>query len=165
MQIGNNRVVSLSYTLTINSGEVVDTATAEQPFTFIHGIGMTLPLFESNLQDLKVGDSFEFSIDAENGYGISNEDFKVTIPRSVFSGPEVPADILQVGRMVPMQDHEGNPMNGIILGFDDETVKIDFNHPLADQDLHFKGAIIEVREATQEELDHGHVHGPGGHHH
>ncbi|MCC6819001.1 MAG: FKBP-type peptidyl-prolyl cis-trans isomerase [Bacteroidia bacterium] len=165
MEIGKNRVVSLTYTLTINSGEVVDTATNEQPFTFIHGLGMTLPLFESNLQNLKAGDAFDFNIDAENGYGISSEEFKVSIPREVFNGPEVPADILQIGNMVPMQDQDGNPMNGVILEFDDSTVKIDFNHPLADQDLTFKGEIISVREATSEELDHGHVHGPGGHHH
>jgi FKBP-type peptidyl-prolyl cis-trans isomerase SlyD len=67
--------------------------------------------------------------------------------------------------MVPMQDQDGNPMNGVILGFDDTTVQIDFNHPLADQDLNFKGAIVSVRDASAEELDHGHVHGPGGHHH
>jgi FKBP-type peptidyl-prolyl cis-trans isomerase SlyD len=64
-----------------------------------------------------------------------------------------------------MQDQDGNPMNGIILEFDDQTVKIDFNHPLADQELNFKGAIVSVRDASSEELDHGHVHGPGGHQH
>jgi FKBP-type peptidyl-prolyl cis-trans isomerase SlyD len=83
----------------------------------------------------------------------------------MFAGPDVPEDILQVGRMVPMQDQDGNPMNGIILEFDDQTVKIDFNHPLADQELNFKGAIVSVRDANSEELDHGHVHGPGGHQH
>ncbi len=165
MEIGNNKVVTLTYTLTIKSGEVVDTATEDQPFVFIHGIGQTLPLFESNLASLKAGDNFDFSIDAENGYGLSNDDFKVSIPREVFAGPNVPEDILQVGRMVPMQDQDGNPMNGVILDFDDQIVKIDFNHPLADQDLTFKGTIIAVRDASAEELDHGHVHGPGGHHH
>ena len=165
MEIGNNKVVSLTYTLTIGSGEVVDTATDDQPFVFIHGVGQTLPLFEINLLNLVAGDSFDFNIDAENGYGLSNEDFKVTLPRQVFSGPNVPEDILQVGRMVPMQDQDGNPMNGVILSFDDENVLVDFNHPLADQELTFKGTIISVREASPEELDHGHVHGPGGHHH
>ncbi len=165
MEVGTNKVVTLTYTLTINNGEVVDTATNDQPFVFIHGIGQTLPLFESNLLNLKAGDSFDFNIDAENGYGVSNDDYIVNIPKATFSGPNVPADILVVGRTVPMQDHEGNPMNGIILSIDDEVVKMDFNHPLADEDLNFKGTIIEVREATAAELDHGHVHGPGGHHH
>jgi FKBP-type peptidyl-prolyl cis-trans isomerase SlyD len=67
--------------------------------------------------------------------------------------------------MVPMQDQNGNPMNGVILSFTDETVEIDFNHPLADEGLNFKGNILSVREATAEELSHGHVHGVGGHNH
>lgn len=165
MQVGKNKVVTLTYTLTIKDGEVVDTATMEQPFVFIHGVGQTLPQFESNLENLKAGESFDFSIDAENGYGLSNEDFKVKLNREVFSGPNVPADILEVGRVVPMQDQDGNPMQGTILSFDESTVLIDFNHPLADQNLNFKGEIVNVRDASAEELDHGHVHGPGGHQH
>lgn len=165
MQVAKNRVVTLTYTLTIENGEVVDTATTEAPFVFIHGIGQTLPHFDNNLNDLKAGDAFEFLISAENAYGVSNDDYIVQIPRSVFAGPEVPSDILQVGNVVPMQDQNGHPMNGVILSIGEETVEMDFNHPLADKDLNFSGNIISVREATQEELDHGHVHGPGGHHH
>lgn len=165
MQVAKNRVVTLTYTLTIENGEVVDTATEDSPFVFIHGIGQTLPHFDNNLTDLRAGDAFEFLITADNAYGLSNDEYIVQIPRSVFSGPEVPADILQVGNMVPMQDQNGNPMNGVILSIGDEAVEIDFNHPLADKDLNFSGVIVEVRDATPEELDHGHVHGPGGHHH
>ncbi|MES2617789.1 MAG: peptidylprolyl isomerase [Bacteroidota bacterium] len=165
MQVGKNKVVSLTYTLTLQNGEVADTATEESPFVFIHGIGQTLPHFDQQLTDLKAGDAFSFEIDAENAYGVSNEENKVAIPRDVFSGPEVPKDLLVVGNMVPMQDNYGNPMNGIIIGIDDDQVHMDFNHPLADQKLSFSGAIISVREATDDELSHGHVHGPGGHHH
>jgi len=165
MQIEKNRVVSLTYSLTLQNGEVVDTATEDSPFVFIHGIGQTLPHFDSNLNNLKAGDAFEFLITAENAYGVSNEEFVVNIPRDVFSGPNVPEDILQVGRMVPMQDQNGHPMNGMILGFNDQTVEIDFNHPLADEDLNFKGIIISVRDASEDELAHGHVHGEGGHQH
>ncbi len=165
MQIEKNKVVSLTYTLTLQNGEVVDTATEETPFVFIHGIGQTLPHFDKNLDSLKAGDNFEFMITAENAYGVSNQEYVVSIPRDVFSGPNVPADILQIGRMVPMQDQNGHPMNGMILSFNDQTVEIDFNHPLADEDLNFKGSIISVREASPEEISHGHVHGEGGHHH
>jgi FKBP-type peptidyl-prolyl cis-trans isomerase SlyD len=165
MQVDKNRVVTLTYTLTLENGETIDSATAESPFVFIHGIGQTLPHFDSNLKDLLAGDAFEFSITAENAYGISSEEYIVKLPRTIFSGPEVPADILQVGNVVPMQDQEGHPMNGIILDFNDENVIMDFNHPLADKNLTFKGNIISVREATEDELNHGHVHGPGGHHH
>ncbi len=165
MQIEKNKVVSLTYTLTLDNGEIADTATKDAPFVFIHGIGQTLPKFDSELNGLKAGDTFEFEIDPENAYGVSNEEYKVNVPKSVFSGPDVPNDILQVGNMVPMQDDQGNPLNGIILSINDETVMIDFNHPLSDQKLHFKGDIISLREATAEELAHGHVHGEGGHHH
>jgi FKBP-type peptidyl-prolyl cis-trans isomerase SlyD len=165
MQIEKNKVVALTYTLTLDNGEVADTATKDAPFVFIHGIGQTLPDFDTKLSGLKSGDSFEFDIEAENAYGVSNDDYKVNIPRTVFSGPDVPADILEVGNMVPMQDDQGNPMNGIILSISDEAVLVDFNHPLSDQKLHFKGEIISLREATPEELAHGHVHGEGGHHH
>lgn len=165
MQIGKNKVVTLTYTLTIGDGEVVDKATSDQPFVFIHGVGQTLPLFESNLENLTAGDEFSFGIDAANGYGLSSDEYKVKLSREVFNGPEVPEGILQIGNVVPMQDQDGNPMQGTILSFDDQTVVIDFNHPLADQDLNFAGVIVSVREASEEELDHGHVHGPGGHHH
>jgi FKBP-type peptidyl-prolyl cis-trans isomerase SlyD len=165
MQIEKNKVVAITYTLTLDNGEIADTATQEQPFVFIHGIGQTLPKFDTELAGLKPGDTFDFDIEAENAYGVSNEEYKVNVPREVFTGPEVPADILQIGNMVPMQDDQGNPMNGIILSFDDEAVLIDFNHPLSDQKLHFTGEILSLREATEEELDHGHVHGEGGHHH
>lgn len=165
MQIEKNKVVSLTYTLTLDNGEVVDTATEDSPFVFIHGIGQTLPHFDMNLNELQSGDSFSFSLEAENAYGISNDEFIVKIPKSVFSGPNVPADILQVGNTVPMQDQEGRPMQGTILSIGENEVEMDFNHPLADEKLHFTGNIISVREATSEELDHGHVHGPGGHHH
>lgn len=165
MQINKHKVVTLTYTLTLDNGNIADATSDDQPFVFIHGIGQTLPLFEQNLENLISGDEFEFRIDAANGYGFSNDEYKVNIPREVFNAPGVPADVVQIGNMVPMQDQEGNPMNGTILSFDDTNVLIDFNHPLADEDLTFKGKVISVREATPEELDHGHVHGPGGHHH
>ena len=165
MQIEKNKVVSLTYTLTLQNGDIADTATIETPFVFIHGIGATLPHFDSNLANLKAGDTFSFDLSAENAYGVSNTDFKVNVPREVFNGPDVSADVLQIGNMVPMQDNYGNPMTGIILSFDDNDVLIDFNHPLADQSLNFKGNILSVREASEEELAHKHVHGPGDHHH
>ncbi len=165
MQIEKNRVVSLTYTLSNKAGEVEDQTTAENPFMFIHGIGQTLPSFDDNLIGLKSGDSFSFEISAEDGYGQTSEEMIVNIPASVFSGPDVPENLIQVGNMVPMQDNMGNPMYGKILNFDAEFVTMDFNHVMAGKDLFFTGSIIEVREATPEELSHKHVHGPGGHHH
>ena len=88
--------------------------------------------------------------------------FIVDIPKNIFEGPDVPKDILQVGASLPMQDQEGNPMDGTVMEIGDETVKMDFNHPLAGEALNFKGSVVAIRDASQEELDHGHVHGEGG---
>ena len=165
MQISPKKVIGITYTLTLDNGEIADEATSEHPFVFIHGIGQTLEAFDNALEGLESGADFKFSISPQEGYGVSSTDMVIDIARSVFDGPEVPKDLLDLGNVVPMQDQDGRPMNGIVLAVDNEKVKMDFNHPLADQNLHFTGTIISVREATADELDHGHVHGPGGHHH
>jgi len=160
--ISSNKVVSLSYTLMLTSGELADEATADQPLMFIHGIGQTLPAFDEQLNGLSVGDTFSFTLTAEEGYGESSPNYIVEIPKNIFEGPDVPADILEIGATLPMQDQDGNPMDGTVLEIGDDTVKMDFNHPLAGESLGFSGTILAVREATQDELDHGHVHGEGG---
>lgn len=165
MHISSNSVVSLSYTLTLDSGAIADETSNEHPFTFIAGIGQTLEAFDKNLDGLKVGDHFTFTLSGEDAYGSPHPDRIINIARSIFDGPDVPSDLLVVGNIVPMQDQDGNPMEGTILELDEEKVRMDFNHPLAGQSLHFTGNIISVRPATDEELSHGHVHGPGGHHH
>lgn len=165
MQISPEKVVSVMYTLTLNNGAIADQADETQPFAFIHGIGQTLPAFDDALAGLVAGDEFNFSLTADDAYGMPNADWVIEIPRSVFDGPDVPSDILVIGAVLPMQDQNGNPMDGKVVEIADDKVKMDFNHPLAGEALNFTGKIIEVRDASPEELDHGHVHGPGGHHH
>ena len=160
--IAPNKVVSLSYTLMLNSGELADEATADQPLVFIHGIGQTLPAFDDQLNGLSVGDTFSFTLSAEDGYGESSPNYVVEIPKNIFEGPDVPDDILEIGATLPMQDQDGNTMDGVVLEIGDDTVTMDFNHPLAGEALGFSGTVLDIREATQEELDHGHVHGEGG---
>ena len=160
--IAPNKVVSLSYTLMLNSGELADEATADQPLVFIHGIGQTLPAFDDQLDGLSVGDTFSFTLSAEDGYGESSPNYIVEIPKNIFEGPDVPDDILEIGATLPMQDQDGNPMDGVVVEIGDDTVTMDFNHPLAGEALGFSGTVLDIREATQEELDHGHVHGEGG---
>lgn len=160
--IAPNKVVSLSYTLMLNSGELADEATADQPLVFIHGIGQTLPAFDDQLDGLSVGDTFSFTLSAEDGYGESSPNYVVEIPKNIFEGPDVPDDILEIGATLPMQDQDGNPMDGVVLEIGEDTVTMDFNHPLAGEALGFSGTVLDIREATQEELDHGHVHGEGG---
>lgn len=165
MQISTGKVVGITYTLTLDSGEIADQATTENPFVFIHGIGQTLEAFDTHLEGLEKGANFTFKIGAEDGYGTANPQNIIDLPKSVFAGDDVPSDLLVVGNIVPMQDQDGNPLTGIIREIGEENVKMDFNHPLADQALNFTGTVIDIREATAEEMDHGHVHGPGGHHH
>jgi FKBP-type peptidyl-prolyl cis-trans isomerase SlyD len=109
---------------------------------------------------------FKFSIDSENAYGNRTEDQIAMLPSNIFhdENGKFNEDIT-VGAFVPMSDNEGNHLRGLVLEIKDELVKMDFNHPLAGTDLHFEGTILEVRPATQEELDHGHAHGAHGHQH
>ena len=103
-KIAPNRVVSLSYSLSLTNGQIADEATAEQPLVFIHGIGQTLPEFDARIEGLSVGEGFSFTLTAEQGYGESDERWIIELQKSIFEGPDVPADILQIGAMLPMQE-------------------------------------------------------------
>lgn len=170
MKIEKNKVVTLTYELRIldENGEqnLIETANEEQPMVFIYGMSGLPDQFEDNLDGLNSGDSFDFKLDTEDGYGEYNEDAVVDLPKNVFEVEgSVPDNMLEEGNFIPMTDSEGNQLQGRVVEIGDETVKMDFNHPLAGKELYFKGKVETVREATQEELDHGHVHGEGGHHH
>lgn len=165
MKIAKHTVPSVTYTLVVD-GEVVDMAKEDQPLSFIHGIGMMVPGFESNLEGLTAGSKYEFSLQPEEAYGAYNDEAVVDLPMSTFEvDGKVKEGLLNVGQVVPMQDQNGNPLQGIVIEIGDDKVKMDFNHMLAGKELNFSGEVLEVREATQSELDHGHVHGPGGHQH
>ena len=168
MTIDTNTVVSLNYKLSNDkTGESIEETTAQNPLVFLYGVGGLIPEFESNLHGKKAGDTFDFSIAAENAYGNQNDDHIVMIPLNVFhdESGKINEDEIKVGALVPMSDNEGNHMRGQVKEINDEFVKMDFNHPLAGNDLHFSGTILSVRAATADELAHGHVHGEGGHHH
>ncbi|MGE0076551.1 MAG: peptidylprolyl isomerase [Bacteroidales bacterium] len=165
MIITKDKVVSISYELKVN-GEIVDTAEAENPLVFLYGRGQLLQLFEDNLNGLSVGDSFEFMIPPKDGYGEVNDMAVVELPKDIFMvDGELQEDLLVIGNRLPMRDSDGNALDGTVVEVNDSAVVMDFNHPLAGQDLFFTGNIVEVREASAEELNHGHVHGQGGHHH
>lgn len=165
MKITKHTVPSVTYTLVVD-GEVVDMAENDKPMSFIQGIGMMVPGFEKNLEGLATGSKYEFTLTPDEGYGAYNEEAVVDFPVSTFMvDGKVNEEMLNVGQVVPMQDQNGNPMNGTILEVTEEAVKMDFNHMLAGKELNFTGEILEVRNATQPELDHGHVHEPGAHGH
>jgi FKBP-type peptidyl-prolyl cis-trans isomerase SlyD len=168
MTIENNTVVSVNYNLSLKeTGEQVEQTSKEQPFVFIFGTGGLLEDFETNLRGKKAGDVFDFFIDHKRGYGVRDEQHIVMIPINAFLGEDGKLDEenVKVGVTLPMVDNDGNRLYGNVIEITSEYVKMDFNHPLASKDLHFKGEVLEVRKATEEELAHGHVHGPHGHHH
>lgn len=170
MKIEQNKVVTLTYELRIldENGEqsLIETATEEQPMVFIYGMSGLPDQFEDSLQGLDKGESFDFKLATEDGYGEYNEEAVVELPKNVFEvDGSVPSDMLEEGNYIPMADSEGNQLQGRVQEVGEETVTMDFNHPLAGKELFFKGKVEDVRDATPEELDHGHVHGAGGHHH
>lgn len=172
MNITKNSVVTLGYTLKTRTGlsleeNQVEKTTPDRPFVFLYGVGMLLPDFEKNLTGKKAGDKFDFFIPADRGYGVKNDKYIMNIPIDSFKGPQGNVDLneIRVGNMLSMSDQDGNQLQGKILEVTPVHVRMDFNHPLAGHELHFTGEVIGVRAATEEELSHGHVHGPGGHHH
>ena len=168
MTIQENTVVSLSYKLTNHkTGETIEETTTENPMVFLYGVGGVLPQFEENIQGKKVGDSFAFSIESKMAYGAKDEEQIAMIPLDVFRDEAGAFDeeYFVVDALIPMSDSEGNQLRGRILEINSELIKMDFNHPLAGTDLHFEGNIVGIREASKDELDHGHVHGEGGHQH
>jgi FKBP-type peptidyl-prolyl cis-trans isomerase SlyD len=160
MKIGNNKVVTITYTLKVISGQIVDEATATKPFLYLHGAENVLPKFEDNLAGLAVGDAFDFKLSAADGYGEYDEEYVHEFERGMFA--QVPTDMMELGRILPMQDQFGNPLDGEIVEITDETIILDFNHPLAGEELHFVGKVLHIREASKDEIDHGHTHGEGG---
>lgn len=167
MNIEKDAVVGITYTLKeANSGDVVETVTEAQPFYFLFGFGNLLEEFEGNLQGKRSGDSFDFKLSPEQAYGLVDSTAIVDLPVSAFMiQGRFAEEYVKEGEIIQMQDPEGNALPGRVLKRGLETVTIDFNHPMAGKHLHFAGTVVEVRSATEEELDHGHVHGPGGHHH
>jgi FKBP-type peptidyl-prolyl cis-trans isomerase SlyD len=168
MIVENNKVVSVNYNLSIKgTGEQVEQTSKEHPFVFLFGAGGLLEDFENNLKGKKAGDTFDFFIEHSSGYGVRDEQHVVMIPIDAFLGEDgkLDSENVKVGVTLPMVDNDGNRLYGKVIEITAEFVKMDFNHPLAGQDLHFKGEVLDIRPATEEELAHGHVHGEHGHHH
>ena len=161
MTISNEKVVTLVYQLKVDNskGDIVETVKEDKPFVFLYGAGFMLPKFEENLNGLKANEKFEFTLKSEDAYGMASEDAVMDLPKNTFEvDGKIEEGLLAEGNVIPMQNNEGQKFNGVVVEIGDENVKIDFNHPLAGDDLHFTGNIIEVRKATKEEIEHGHVH-------
>ncbi len=170
MKIAEDTAVTVNYYLSASKNnapeELVEQTSPEHPFAFLYGFGGVLPDFESNLANKQKGDKFDFKIEAEKAYGIYDNEYVAKIDKQAFVvDGEFDSKRIKIGEDIEMNDAEGNQLVGKVLSIDDTIVTMDFNHPLAGFDLHFVGEVLDVRAATAEELDHGHIHGAHGHQH
>ena len=158
MNIQDEKVVSLTYTLLVD-GEVKDQANEENPLEFIFGLGYLLPKFEEYIKGKQVGDTFEFTLNAKEGYGEYDAQAVVELPKHIFEvDGKIQDQLLFVGNVIPMMNQAGGVIPGKVVEVGDDSVKMDFNHELAGKDLHFSGKVVGVRDATEKELTEG-LHG------
>lgn len=161
MQIAKNQAVAIDYTLTIDDGIVVDASDAGAPLWYLHGAQNIISGLENELEGLEVGAEKTVEVAPAEGYGEYDADRVHRVPKSQF-----PADTsFRVGDQVYGRSPDGQEIPARIKAVDAQEVTVDFNHELAGKTLTFKVKVAEIREATKEELQHGHVHGPGGHQH
>ncbi|WP_337866923.1 peptidylprolyl isomerase [Ignavibacterium sp.] len=161
MPIGANKVVTLNFTLKDEQGNILDTTENAQPFSYISGQEQVLPKLEAEVDTMLVGGNKHISIPAAEAYGEYNEEVVQVVGRENF-----PQDfLLEVGMQYIASAPDGTKMPFTITNVEGDDITIDFNHPLAGKDLEFDVELLDVRDATPEELAYGHVHGTGGHHH
>lgn len=160
MQVADNMAVSIHYTLTNDEGEVIDSSIGGSPLAYLHGAGNIISGLEKALHGKAEGEQFSVRIEADDAYGDFMEDRVQIIPREMFEG----VDVLEVG-MQFHADVSSGPGVVTIVEIDGDDITIDGNHPLAGMPLTFSVEIVEIRPASKEEMDHGHIHGEGGHHH
>ena len=159
MQIAKHKVVTMDYTLTDDQGTVIDTSEGREPLAYIQGTGNIIPGLEAALEGRKQGESVNVRVEPEQAYGERDESMLRVVPRNLFDVEDI-----QAGMQFHAQSEQGVEVVTVI-GVTEEEVTIDSNHPLAGVPLNFAVTIVEVRDASDEELEHGHVHGPGGHQH
>nr|WP_293839589.1 peptidylprolyl isomerase [uncultured Arsenicibacter sp.] len=156
MQISRHKVVGIHYTLRDDNGNVLDSSEGREPLYYLHGEGNLIPGMEEGLEGQSAGASLKLDVSPEKGYGQIDPEMVQQVPRSAFGGQEVNPG---------MQFHTNQGQVVTVTDVTPDSVTVDANHPLAGQNLHFDVEVIEVRDASTEEIAHGHVHGPGGHEH
>jgi FKBP-type peptidyl-prolyl cis-trans isomerase SlyD len=156
MKIIKEKVVSFDYTLTDKTGEVIDTSDGREPLAYIQGSGFLIPGLETEMEGKQAGDAFKVTVEPENAYGLRDPELIKEIERDMFG---------DVDKLEPGMQFQAETEDGIevvtVTAVNEDTVTVDGNHPLADVTLNFDIKVVEVRDATAEELDHGHVHGAG----
>lgn len=157
MKISNNKVVVMHYAVSDSEGTLIDSSYDHKPLSVIHGTGYLIPGLENALIDHQVGDKFEVAVSANEAYGERDDNFVQSVPKAMFEGIED----LSVGSQLRATTDDGE-QTVIVIDANDDEITVDGNHPLAGIDLSFDVEILEIRDATEEELSHGHVHEEGG---
>lgn len=156
MKITANKVAAIHYTLRDNNGNTIDSSIGHEPLYYIHGIGNLIPGMEEGLEGKAKGDKFQLKVAPEKGYGVKDASLIQKVPREAFGTQEIVPGM-------KFQTNHGEVVTVTEVGL--EHITVDANHELADMELNFDIEVMEVRDASQDEIAHGHVHGPGGHHH
>lgn len=153
--IKTGKFVACTYELLVGEEqELMEKATPEVPLTFVYGVGEMLPAFEAKLEGMEKGDKFDFTLSAEDAYGEYDDEHVIELGKDMFMvDGQFDEEIVTPGNVVPMMDAAGNRLNATVVEVKDDVVVLDFNHPLAGENLHFIGEVAEVREATEEELN------------
>lgn len=160
MQISQNTVASIDYKLTDGDGQVLDTSEGREPLNYLHGAGNLIPGLESALEGSAPGEEVSVTVDPSEGYGERDENLIQQVPKSAFEG----VDQIEAGMRFQATDEQGQGRVVTVTGVQDEEVTVDANHPLAGVPLNFDVNVVDVREASAEEIEHGHVHtGEGDH--
>lgn len=160
MQIADKMVVTIDYTLKDDNGTILDSSN-EGNFAYLHGAQNIIPGLENALSGKSAGDEVEVSVSPAEGYGERNDSMIQAVPRDMFDSEQE----IQVGMQFHAQSPEGEMIVVTVTDVEGDDITVDGNHPLAGVNLNFGVKVVDVREASQEEIEHGHVHGPGGHNH
>jgi FKBP-type peptidyl-prolyl cis-trans isomerase SlyD len=160
MQIATHTVATIDYTLTTDEGEVVDTSQGSEPLAYVHGVGGLVPGLEAALAGKRAGEMLRVRVEPAEGYGERDESLVARVPRTQLPGGAK----LEVGMQFQARGPDGTQVVTLVK-LDEQAAWLDANHPLAGMALNFAVTVVAVRAATPEELEHGHVHGAGGHHH
>lgn len=154
MIIDGNCVVSIHYTLTGDDGAEIDSSAGNEPLVYLHGAHNIIPGLESALSGKSVGDELDVTVEPEDGYGAIDPALIQKVPRTVFEG----VDDIQPGMQFHAENDEGDQRLIVVTSVSGEEIEIDANHPLAGRTLHFKVSVENIRDATSEEVEHGHAH-------
>jgi FKBP-type peptidyl-prolyl cis-trans isomerase SlyD len=159
MQIEKHRVVTLAYTLKDNDDRIIDQSD-DGSFCYLHGASNIIPGLENALTGKVTGDELSVTVPPEEGYGVHDDGRTQSVPRDMFPAGEE----IEAGMQFHAQGPEGHTLVVTVVKVEEDSITVDGNHPLAGVQLNFEVKVMDVREATREEITHGHVHGPHGHH-